>query len=71
MKRITIITIITVALFLITVTSHQIGSALFGYSKVTPNVILGFISMCFIILGIHYSMRAFVYLYNKVKNLFK
>jgi len=71
MKRITTLTIITVALFLITVTSHQIGCVLFGFSKFTPNVIFGLISMVFIIIGIYYSLMIFRYLYNKVKNLFR
>ena len=70
MKRITTLTIITVALFLITVSSHQIGVVLFN-AKLIPNIILGFISMCFIMVGFYYGLVAFRYLYFKVKNLFR
>ena len=70
MKRITFITILTVAIFLITVTSHQIGAAILD-SKTIPNIILGFISMCFISIGFYYALIIFIYLYNKVKNLFR
>ena len=70
MKRITTLTIITVALFLITVSSHQIGSLIFD-AKTIPNIILGFIAMCFIMMGFYYGLMAGRYLYFKVKNLFR
>jgi len=70
MKRNTTLVLITTMLFLVTTTSYHVGKSFYS-AKTIPNIILGFITICILIVLFYYLIVALRYVYYKIKNLFR